>query len=351
MTDYNHIREFERLIARLFELMDYQSEIIHFGRDWGVDLIVVKGPTKHYIEVKFYRSKNIPASTLKDSANRLAYYLKQKHDGSGMLIVNTIVPKKLKEDILSDFGIYVWDRETIYSHLTELSIELRDQFEKLLLAVQQGTDTYSVFAGIDVNEAISRDVSLEKIDTDPKFKSVPINKGEELCKELKTIKCGRTDWPKYETKCLEILKHLFDSDLTLWEKQNKTEDGLSRFDLICRIASADDYWKALVSSFNTRFVLFEFKNYCEPIDQGQIYTTERYLYNKGLRSVGFIIAKNGSSSNAVTAAKGALKENGKLILLLSNEDLCAMLKLKDNNESPNDYLSNMLDTWLISLSR
>lgn len=351
MTDYNHIREFEEIIAGLFELMDYKLEIIRFGRDWGVDLIVVKGAAKHYIEVKFYRSKNVPASTLKDSANRLAYYLKQKTDGSGMLIVNTIVPKKLKDDILSDFGIFIWDREIIYNHLTQLSIELREQFEQLLLAVQQGTDTYNVFTGIDVSKSISRESSLERIDIEPKFKSIPVNRGEELCKELNSIKCGRTEWSKYETKCLEILKYLFDNDLTLWEKQNRTEDGLSRFDLICRIASSDDYWKALVSSFNTRFILFEFKNYCDAINQGQIYTTERYLYNKGLRSVGFIIARSGSDLNAVTAAKGALKENGKLILLLSNNDLCEMLKLKDNNESPNDYLSNLLDTWLISLSR
>ena len=96
---------------------------------------------------------------------------------------------------------------------------------------------------------------------------------------------------------------------------------------------------------------FEFKNYCDPIGQNQIYTTERYLYNKGLRAVGFIISPQGGNDSALKAARGALKEHGQLIIILKNNDLSAMLKLKDNNENPNDYMADLLDKWLINLSR
>jgi hypothetical protein len=98
-------------------------------------------------------------------------------------------------------------------------------------------------------------------------------------------------------------------------------------------------------------VLFEFKNYSKPITQDQIFTTERYLYLRGLRSVGFIVARNGGSKKAVAASKGALRENGKLLMILDNTDLKIMLDMKDAGLSASDHLSDKLDDFLITLSR
>ncbi len=347
-----HIIEFEELVAQLFELMGYSnstSSILNNLKDTGIDLVFDKGETRLFIEVKFYRSRLIPASVIRNSANKLAYLIKQNERGSGILIVNNVLGKFIKDDVLTQYGIQVWDREILYDCFSNYSIPLRDKFEKLLLETQQGTNTNYVFSGFD--KKITEHIEIRDLSEKVKFKKVPQNQGEKLCKQLNNISCGKKEWNDYEKKCKQILEFLFEDDLSLWDKQSRTEDGLSRFDLICRIASSDDYWKALINSFNTRFILFEFKNYCDKLTQGQIYTTERYLFNKALRSVGFIISRKGGNDNALKEAKGALKENGKLILLLSDTDLCAMLQLKDNGDSPNDYLSRLLDKWLISLSR
>jgi hypothetical protein len=138
--------------------------------------------------------------------------------------------------------------------------------------------------------------------------------------------------------------------LSIWKRQTTTDDELSRFDLICRITSNDDFWKTIVQSFHSRYILFEFENYSKKIGQNQIYTKERYLFTKALRSVSFIISRIGANEQAITASKGALREQGKLILILNRNDLCKMLELKDNGGSPNDYISQLLDEYLISLS-
>ena len=52
-------------------------------------------------------------------------------------------------------------------------------------------------------------------------------------------------------------------------------------------------------------MIFEFKNYSEKITQKEIYTTERYLYAKALRSVAIIVSANGYEENAYWAAKGS----------------------------------------------
>jgi hypothetical protein len=182
-------------------------------------------------------------------------------------------------------------------------------------------------------------------------KLVVPEKGERLIRELTAITPGKEGWVAFEKKAVEILKYLFGTNLAVWEEQQVTDDDLSRFDLVCRILPADDFWRSLIQAFNSRYILFEFKNYTEPITQAQIYTTERYLYPRALRSVGIIICRKGATGHAQSAARGALREHGKLILLLEDGDLVKMLQKRDAGGFASDYLSDKLDEFLLSLSR
>ena len=107
----------------------------------------------------------------------------------------------------------------------------------------------------------------------------------------------------------------------------------------------------LIQFFNTKYIIFEFKNYKEQITQNEIYTTEKYLYDKALRRVAIIISRKGFDNNAIKASKGCLRENGKLIINLSDECLIKMIKMKNIGNNPIEYLSKMLDTFLIELEK
>ena len=103
--------------------------------------------------------------------------------------------------------------------------------------------------------------------------------------------------------------------------------------------------------FNSKYVVFEFKNYSKKITQKEIYTTEKYLYAKALRSVAIIITAKGFDENAMWATKGCLRENGKLIILLTSEDLIKMAEYKISQEDPSTYLLSKLDNLLIELEK
>jgi len=349
--EYDFHKRFEKLIEQTFAAFNYRVEVIHFGRDWGADLIIIDNKIKSYCEVKFYRSKNIPNSTIKAACEQLAYYLKQKKDGSGLLIVSSYVNQKLKEEVKGLFNIVVWDRSDLYNLLQSgfPKSNLLSDFEKLLIEAKQGVDTDDVFQDVEKMDK-TPETYFRELDYLLTFSTVrqPRKKGERLCKEIDSIKEGKDGWRSFESKCEEILKYLFSEDLSIWNRQATTDDELSRFDLICRITSNDDFWKTIVQSFHSRYILFEFKNYSKEIGQNQVYTTERYLFTKALRSVSFIIARNGVSEQAINASKGALREHGKLILTLNRNDLCKMLEIKDTGGIPNDYLSQLLDEYLIS---
>ena len=78
-----------------------------------------------------------------------------------------------------------------------------------------------------------------------------------------------------------------------------------------------------------RVVIFECKNYAGQVNPQQIYTTERYLNVGALRSICFLLSRQPPHEHAELAAAGAMRETGKLLVLLSNVDLVAMLKIKD----------------------
>ena len=149
------------------------------------------------------------------------------------------------------------------------------------------------------------------------------------------------------------MKNAFSDDLALWREQQKTNRDLYRFDLLCRIKDGNQktFWSVLERYFNSKYVIFEFKNYSEKTTQKEIYTTERYLYAKVLRSVAIIVSANGYEENAYWAAKGSLRENGKLIMLFDTKDLIAMNKMKIEQEDPANFLLKILDDLLLNLEK
>ena len=65
-------------------------------------------------------------------------------------------------------------------------------------------------------------------------------------------------------------------------EQKTTEENLYRFDMCCKIKNGvtQDFFDTICKYFSTKYIVFEFKNYEKPITQREIYTTEKYLYEK-----------------------------------------------------------------------
>ena len=102
------------------------------------------------------------------------------------------------------------------------------------------------------------------------------------------------------------MKNVLGEYLGLWVVQERSNNGLYRFDLCCKIKNGvnQDFFVTIQNQFNTKYIVFEFKNYEDKITQKEIYTTEKYLYAKALRSVAIIVSRKGADENALAAAKG-----------------------------------------------
>lgn len=53
-----------------------------------------------------------------------------------------------------------------------------------------------------------------------------------------------------------------------------------RMDLICSLKGTTEFWNFLITFYNTKFVVFEYKNYSKPISQNLIYITENIYFQR-----------------------------------------------------------------------
>lgn len=299
------------------------------------DFVGTRNNEVYGIEIKQYTTLKVSFNTIKDVVVQLSDRREtiSNNNIKLILIVSCVLDKKTREqlsDIYSDVFVIdianllyaVWENEELKSNLIS-----------------------SLSYTVENVEPIEGPIELNWLSHS--------NYTENLIKEMELCTTGKETFKTYEILCYKLLKNAFSNDLTLWKKQQKSNSDLYRFDLICRIKEDNEktFWSIVEKFFRSKYIIFEFKNYKERITQKEIYTTEKYLYAKALRSVAIMIAANGYDTNAQRAAKGAFRENGKLILLLDTKDLIKLNKLKAKGEEPSAYLLDRLDKLLLELEK
>lgn len=164
-------------------------------------------------------------------------------------------------------------------------------------------------------------------------------------------KVGKKYASEFENVCTDIISYLFDEEFYISSSQHKTKDEMFRMDLICSLRGSTEFWKLLINFYGSKFVVFEFKNHTKKLSQNLVFVTEKYLFKSALRNVAIIISRKGFDNNAIRAAEGLLKEDGKLLLDITELDLRSMLIMKIQGQEPSDYLLEKTEKILMSISK
>lgn len=334
---------FENLIQRLLESNGF-SLIPLAVADRGVDFLADFGNERWAIEVKYYRTVRAQGSLIESAAVRLTNSALAVGAKRGMLVVSCIVPPELRRMIEEQHGVELLDRVDLRSwgsNHPALVEELDALVEANPSEVQAEPDPARKRSNWDWQKLRLLSENVRPSDT----------RGTQLCRTLSSVSRGKVAWAQYERVCADILKYLFPNDLHGWHKQQRTDDGLNRFDFVCRVRPTTEFWKFVIDHIDSRYILFEFKNYVGKIKQGQILTTEKYLLERGLRRFAIIFTRTGAEKNAVLMAQGAMREHGKLMLIVNDAQVCTMLHMKEKGEDPTDFLFELADEFLLKLPR
>lgn len=330
--------DFENVIAEIFHYYNFHVEKESNAHD-EADIKATYGNSKYFIEVKYSKSSMMPPSLVIHAASRL-HLVSNTFDYQmiPVLVLSGKVTDKLKLQLAQFENLIVID----IANLLYL-VKDNDKLKNQLLSVLEFSVNDILPQPIDLSLGIAINANANTLFTE----------GEDLIRQLNKWNPEETSSVDYENLCYKVLNYLFNDELSLWHRQKKSNADLYRFDLICKIKDGEvsGLWTTILQCFNSKYIIFEFKNYTTSITQKEIYTTDKYLYLKALRGVAILVSCYGSDKNAEKAIKGTLRENGKLILSICNDDLIEMIQRKINNDIPADYLYEKLDNLLIELEK
>ena len=327
-----YYRQFEAFVCEIFGKSGYAvSREERISDYFYCDFIAEDNDEKYYVEVKYLVGiKEIIPESVWKSINTLTSFAKGKE--KVVLVIAGVLDEVLKKKYCEKYGVEIID----LSNLMWITLGHAKERSQLLSLLP-----YS----IDEVDIIEPSIKLGWIEHN--------DEADTLIKRLKSCKPGKAGAKEYEEICEDIIEEIFADDISFRERQRQSNKGLYQFDMVCRIKlrNMKPFWHIIEHSFNCCYVVFEFKNYTEQITQKEIYATEKYLYAKSLRNIAIMITTLGANDNANWAAKGCLRENGKLIIILDKNDIEIMLRMKGNGEDPSNHLLSILDNMLIDLEK
>ena len=343
----NEYQYTEKLIVPMLKHMGYRDieidkKINVLGMVLRPDIVATKDSITYYIEMKAYKGpyndKKVVWNAIEQIYKYRFYISSESANQQFGVILLCAVDEKLKIELAEEYGIFIWDIKNLLYICSEVN-ELSETLEYMI--------PYSLNGIISTEPLPVKHITMHKA---PVVTKTSYEK--ELLTKLKNCKTGKTKRAdqEYEKICSSIIDYLFKSEFSLFSEQHTTNDEMFRMDIICGLKGTTAFWDFLIRYYNTKFVVFECKNYKGKLKQNLIYVTDKYLFTPALRNVAFIISRNGFSDNATKAALGILKEQGKLIIDLTDHDLEIMICAKENGKEPSDYLLDKVEKLLMGVS-
>ena len=161
--------------------------------------------------------------------------------------------------------------------------------------------------------------------------------GAKLAAELDQSKPGRENHRKFEQIGEKAVRLLFSDQVQRWSVPVVTEDGLGRPSLVVRLMPRHDVWVQLQELFSSLYVAISFINSGDMAGHGDVLTAARHLHPRAHRAIGIVIARGGFDAAARRAAVELLREQGKLLLLVSLQDLKELLIARDAGDEVHDF--------------
>ena len=332
--------QLEALVEDLFKFYGCDTKKTAYTQESNYDIYAEKNGKKFFIEVKAVRSKIISKSSIANTTV-VADLMSLKDDEYFVLVTANMIPDLIKEYIRTKDKFLVIDiSELLY--LVQDNEELKYRLLSLVEFTTEDIELKEPEEFLRLLDVVEDETLDSLIDDNEKIK--------QLLQEVKDWEQDKKTSTEYEKFCTKVLKILFSNDLTLWREQQKSNDDLYRFDLICKIKDdvTSAFWKFIEEYFRSKYIIFEFKNYKDVITQKEIYTTEKYLYAKALRCVAIIVSCNGSETAQLKEREAALRREAQLEKeyadALEKEVSLDPLTQIGNRHSFNENLDKLLKT-------
>ncbi len=177
------------------------------------------------------------------------------------------------------------------------------------------------------------------LNTDHASTEAEYRRGDDFVAQLNQLPTGQAAAADYQRLVFEILNYLFEPHLTDGEMEAETYLGTERRDIIYANEAETSFWGYVRTTYGSPHVMFEIKN-VKALELEHMNQAANYLGAR-LGMLGFIVTRHPPGDNIVRKAYAIFNDTPsmprKTILILSDNDLATMIRLKQEGKSPTKF--------------
>ncbi|MBL8265038.1 HNH endonuclease [Steroidobacter sp.] len=156
-----------------------------------------------------------------------------------------------------------------------------------------------------------------------------------LAEKLKACAPGKRDWLVYQSLIGDILEWLFYPTLAKPLCEHNDKAKANRRDFIIPNYAEQGFWAFLRNNYQADYVVVDAKNYSKKASKSDVLQIANYLKPHGAGMFGLILSRRGGD---IRGCEHTVREqwsiHRKLILILDDEDVQAMLTAKGSDARP-----------------
>lgn len=175
------------------------------------------------------------------------------------------------------------------------------------------------------------------------------NPEEEFIANLKACKKGKESWSEYQKLIGQILEHLFCPPLETPIPELADHKGINRRDWIIPNYADHGFWNFLREKYHADYIIVDAKNYKSEISKNQVLQLANYLKIHGAGMFAIIVTRIGADNGALLTIREQWVANKKLILVVNDEDMEAMLLAKLAGGNPEKIIGQAIERFRLSM--
>jgi hypothetical protein len=132
------------------------------------------------------------------------------------------------------------------------------------------------------------------------------------------------------------------------EEESSVRDSSRRRDAVFPNHAETGFWREARNDYQAHYVVLDSKNYTNSIGRDQVReVASKYLDAKGVGLFAIIISRQEPSPTAKDECfkRWRKRDDGEMILLLTDEHLRNMIKRKETGQAPEKELKDLIDTF------
>jgi hypothetical protein len=170
-----------------------------------------------------------------------------------------------------------------------------------------------------------------------------------LLAELKACQPGKEHWGRYQRLVSRILESLFCPPLSSPLTELPDVARVNRRDVIMPNYASNGFWQFMRESYGADYVITDAKNYKGPVKKKEALQVANYLKPHGTGLFGLIVCRTGGDKGCIHTLREQWMAYRKMILILNDEDLEAMLLAKSSGGNPEDIIRQRIEEFRLSM--